>query len=273
MQVTTLVTDGYVTIPYPQSLRVRVHEAMQSWKNFCALPIEEKRKLSGGDRVSDFGYMRREDTGPRVDDKELFHVVKNEMSRLHTKVVTVSDQRAVRFIDAVETLRKESAPFIQEFAQAVEQEYQLNGLEEAVANSQHNWTFRYLHYFPGKRPSLANAHADRGGFTFHLWEDHVGGEYFDFDREWHPWSVSETKTIIFPSMGLQYFSHCALKALWHRIVPNKITETTGRYSMVAFIDFNMSHRFDDNQYRMQNFEPGFNYNMPFRDFKKLFVPR
>lgn len=267
-----LATRGFVTVAYPPLLRTRVQSAMASWKNFCALSIEEKRKLSGGSRLRDFGYMKREDAGPKADDKELFHVVRRRLPELHSAADAMADRRAGAFIDAIDILLEASVPLIQAFAQSVEREYSLRGFEAEVMRSQDNWTFRYLHYFSGERPALANAHADRGGFTFHTWEDHDGGEYLDFDKNWRPWPVSETQTIIFPSMGLQYRSQGQLKALWHRVVPNHTTVAQGRYSMVIFIDFAMNHRYNDAARRLQDFEPGFNYRLTHEDFAKLFVP-
>ncbi|MDP3645792.1 MAG: 2OG-Fe(II) oxygenase family protein [bacterium] len=272
MDVRTLQSRGFVAIPYPVAVRTSVQDAMQSWKNFCDLADEQKRKLCGGDRIVDFGYMRRNDKGPRADDKELFHVVGHNLTKLHALAAQVNDRRATAFIDANDVLVRETAPFIEGFARAVEKQYGLKGLEKAVAGARDNWTIRFLHYFPGSRPIFANAHADRGGYTFHCWEDQEGGEYLDFDGIWKPWPVSDTQTIIFPSMGLNFYSAGKLKALWHRVIPNETTVAKGRYAMVMFIDFNMSHRFDDSRFRMQDFEQGFNYSMPFDEFKKLFVP-
>jgi len=272
MDLSSLRKDGFVTVSYPPLLRSRVCEAMQSWKSFCNLSENEKTKLSGGDRIQDFGYMRRKDSGPRADNKELFHVVRKRLPQLHAQADAMSDRRAAAFIDAVDVLLQESVPLIQTFAQRIEQEYGLKGFEAEVVGSQDNWTFRYLHYFPGVQPVLANAHADRGGFTFHTWEDHDGGEYLSLNGTWMPWPVSDTKTIIFPSMGLQYRSKGELKALWHRVVPNETTAKVGRYSMVIFIDFKMDYRFDDSRYRIQDFQPGFNYQTSAEEFTRLFVP-
>ncbi len=67
MDVRTLETDGFVRVGYPMALREAVSDALQSWQKFCTLPLEQKRLLSGGDRIKDFGYMRREDVGLTAD--------------------------------------------------------------------------------------------------------------------------------------------------------------------------------------------------------------
>ena len=271
MNVDTLKTLGFVPVAYPVPLRERVLAAMASWQGFCALPEPEKRKLSGGDRLKDFGYMFRNDAGATADRKELFHVVRTNMGEFRRMVREVSDPRAGEFIEAINALIEASAPLVVEFARGVEREFGLSGFADEVSGSQDNWTFRYLHYVGGDM--LANAHADRGGFTLHLHESHPGGEYFGFDRAWHPWPVSDTQTIIFPSMALQHRSHNALKALWHRVLPTEETRTAGRYSMVGFIDFPHSFRYNDAVKRLQDFPPGFNYDMPWDEFHSLFVPR
>lgn len=271
MKIDTLDTDGFVTLEYPQLLRNRVRDAMESWKNFCKISPEDKQRLSGGDRLRDFGYMRRNDQSAHADQKELFHVSRNRVDELGAKASGFLDNRASEFIHMIDLLLQESVPLIQTFAQEVEDRYQLSGFEKEVMNAQDNWTYRYLHYFGGG--ALAHAHVDRGGFTLHLDESDGGGEYYDFDRQWHPWPVSEKQTIIFPSMGLQYRSGGKLKALWHRVQPTLRTTLDGRYSMVAFIDFKQSHRYNDAVKRLQDFDPGFNYHMPLQEFNVLFVPR
>lgn len=270
MNIDTLDTLGFVSLPYPSPLRTSMQRAMGSWKAFCTLPLEQKRLLSGGDRIKDFGYMKREDAGSTADDKELFHALRANYDKLLPKASQIGDARATNFIEAVDDLLLRMKHLVQNFAQQIEDRYKLSGFERQVMDSADYWTFRYLRY-PKCKPVLANAHADRGGFTFHLGESEGGGEYLSFDGQWHPWPVSETETIIFPSMGLQYRSGGTLKALWHRVVPTE-SLATERYSMVTFVDFRDTHRFNDAKWNMKNFQPGFNYHMPFREFSNLFVP-
>lgn len=270
MDVHTLDTNGFVSFEYPAPLRDAMQGAMESWKAFCTLPTEKKRLLSGGDRINDFGYMKREDAGPKRDDKELFHALRSKYPLLLPKAKRVGDARATDFIEAVDLLLHRMSPLVQAFARAVEERYVLKGFEEQVMRSQDYWTFRYLRYPKGK-PVLANEHGDRGGFTFHLGESEGGGQYLGFDQQWRDWPVSEKETIIFPSMGLQYRSRGKLKALWHRVLPTESTANE-RFSMVTFVDFRDTHRFNDARWNMKDFQPGFNYDMPFEEFARLFVP-
>ncbi len=269
MQVRTLDTDGYVTVPYPAPLKAKVHEAMSAWKQFCALPPSEKQKISGGTRIDDFGYMFRNDSGPRADNKELFHLLKRREPELLAKAKAVEDTRAVAFIRAADALIDACSPTILRFAANVEKEYGVHGFLRDVYRGKKNWTFRFLHYFGGDM--LANAHADRLGFTLHLDESQGGGEYLDFNRQWKPWPVTEDQTIIFPSLGLQHRAECKVKALWHRVVPNEVTRDGGRYAMVAFIDFPQTREWDTYRYRVQDFAEGFNYDMSYDELDRLFM--
>ncbi|MBM3261194.1 hypothetical protein FJY93_02130 [Candidatus Kaiserbacteria bacterium] len=275
MNIGSLITDGFVSVAYPTSLRSHVVHAMESWKTFCGLPAEEKAGLSGGDRIEDFGYMLRQDTGPHADQKELFHLVGKHLPKLYAQAANVADTRAIDFIRAIDVLMKMSAPLIRQFAHSVEHAFGLEGFEQEVMSSQDSWTFRYLHYFGADAEEmLAHAHADRGGFTFHLYESAPGGEYLDFDYVWQPWEVGANKTIIFPGLGLQYRSACQLTALYHRIMSTPETRRNGRYAMVLFVDFESSHRFNKERWpRIQDFDPGFNYDMSFEQFSRYFMPR
>lgn len=274
MNVYSLATKGFVSIPYPPELRRKVRGAMDSWKAFCALPALEKLKLSGGDRKKDFGYMFRQNTGPRADRKELFHATLPNLSALYEQAELVKQSEATAFIGATDTLLEAVSPFISDFAKSVERTYGLNGFPNEVSTSRRLWTLRYLHYFANnasKGDVLAHAHADRGGFTLHMDEDSPGGEYLSFDGQWRPFPLTEKETIIFPSLVLQHRSKGWLKALCHRVVATAETAGKERFSMVAFIDFSDSVRWDDVHHRSQEKGPGFNYAMPHEEFARFFV--
>lgn len=279
MQLEALDTLGYVEVSYPPMLRMRVREAMEPWRDFCALPLEEKQHLalSLGDRLKDVGYVLRQDKGrPNADNKEFFHVKRTTVGAMRERAVAFPNKRTVAFVDATDALLSAAIPLVQTFAEEVEARYHLLGFESEVMASQgNNWTFRYLHYPPASQSGeeLAHAHTDRGGFTLHMYESHPGAEYYGFDRAWHPLIVNDDRTVIFPSMGLQYRSGGALKALCHQVVATPETAQDGRYSMVAFIDFNIGYRYDDSKKRLQEFPPGFNYDMPTGEFEELFVAR
>lgn len=269
MDIGTLKTNGFVVVPYPGPLRACVKEAMKSWENFCLLPIPVKQLLSNSDRLRDFGYMLRQDKVKRADNKEMFHLSQSTVSELRKRADDIADRRAIAYIDAVDSLINEIKPIVTKFVQTVEKEYQLSGFTDEVTSKSEDWTFRFLHYLGGE--ILAHPHADRGGFTLHLDESDEGGEYLDFDGVWKKWPISGEQTIIFPGINLQQRSGGELKALCHRVSATEKTRQQGRFAMVAFIDFQSDYRFNDAEYRLQDFDPGFNYKMPYPELEKLFI--
>ena len=264
MNISDLSTHGFVTLSYPLSLRMAVDKSMESWRQFCSMSDEEKKIFSDGDRLKDFGYMRRADRVGKADDKEIFEVVERDLKEITRRAEKV--QQAWQFISQIILLLKHAKPRVLEFAKQVENHYEIPGFAETVEKSSDHWTFRYIHYMPSSHPMLAHPHADRGGFTLHLQESHYGGEYLGLDHVWRPWPVSMEETIIFPSMVLQHRSEGRLNALWHRVVTTETTKVVGRYSMVAFIDFPHSHRWNDAKYRIQDLQPGFNYGLRPEEF-------
>lgn len=268
MDIEGLTERGFVEAPYPRELRKCVDDAMHAWQIFCTLPHETKVMFSGGDRIRDFGYMRRTDG----DNKELFHVSGKDTPALERCAREFINKQPLAFIDALDALIQSATPLVQQFAERVEYVYDMPGFTTEVMEAADRWTFRYLHYFGGDE-ALADPHVDRGGFTLHLRETHPGGEYLDFDRRWQSWPISDAQTIIFPSMGFQYRSSGILKALWHQVKPIPETQSGDRFSMVVFVDFHQPVEYDQRNGRLQEFEPGFNYDMPFAEFAKLFMHR
>src|SRR3989338_8918861 len=114
MEINNLEKEGFVSVKYTDSLRKAVEEAMSSWQRFCQLSDDKKRILSGGDRIQDFGYMRRQDKGERADDKELFHASIAKMAILEEKARAIGDERATSYIRDVGTLIREIKPLIVE---------------------------------------------------------------------------------------------------------------------------------------------------------------
>jgi isopenicillin N synthase-like dioxygenase len=272
MDVRQLTTGGYVALTYPAPLKACVQDAMSSWKSFCQLPQQSKIILSNpedDDRTRDFGYMRRQDKGPRADNKEMFHLTRRNVIEVRARADAIADRRAVAFIDAIDHLIAAVTPTVKEFAESVESEYDIPNFAADTLAYSNGWTFRFLHYLGGD--ILAHPHADKGGFTFHLDESDEGGEYLGFDGQWQPLPITGSQTIIFPSMKLQHRSRNKLKGLCHRVTTTEKTRQNGRFAMVAFIDFISSHRFHP-QLRGQNFEPGYNYTMPFQELEELYVP-
>jgi isopenicillin N synthase-like dioxygenase len=275
--------QGFVTVKYPLDLRPKVTDAMESWKAFCTLPQDQKDLLKLGDRDRDIGYVnRRSDRVPKADPKEFFHVNGKRIPQILEAADKISDRRAVEFIHAHSVMMAGITPLITQFASETERFYGVEGFEDMVLGSTHEWVFRFLHYYPGAvAPGeiIGHAHTDRGGFTLHLNEDYPGAQYLDREKKWHPLPVSEGETVIFASMGLQLTSRGKLRALCHEVIATPEAARDGRYSMVAFIDYDNRWKYNDikksgeQSNRLQNKEPGFNYDMSPEEFAKLFIER
>ena len=119
---------------------------------------------------------------------------------------------------------------------------------------------------------IAEPHVDKGGFTFHLHESTSGLQYLNQEKEWKDVVLDESNTILFPGIQIQYASKCKVIALCHRVIAHAISEHIGRFSAVCFIDMAHTPVYNKARHgRMQRHPIGFNYDMDFPTFKKLFT--
>lgn len=261
-----------LNLDYPENLRKVVNNAVHSWKEFCQLPREEKCAFAflednHGDGA---GYELKEEAGSRKDLKENFHVTLHQYERL----AEIANKRTFSFLNDAKSLLDHMEPLIMQFAESVEKEYGVTGLIEEVKTSKPYWILRYLHYFGDQNEGaeIAAPHADKGGFTLHLYESDEGLQYYCMqNRTWEPMPVHEKQTVIIPAIQLQYLSEGKLKALYHRVVATDKTAINGRFSMVCFIPFQQSPMYNKKAHgSMQIHDTGFNYNLNHQEFAKLF---
>ncbi|MES3030853.1 MAG: 2OG-Fe(II) oxygenase family protein [Patescibacteria group bacterium] len=277
-QTESLKQTGLVNVQYPSSARVAVKKAVTSWKIFCGLPVEVKKSFiyEEGAILDGAGYELKEEKGSRRDLKENFHVTLAALSRLEEAGRSVSDPNARIFIDDAHNLVKFITPLIMDFAEKLERNFKLPRLADEVLRGREHWILRYLHYFGDRSvgEEIATAHADKSGFTLHLYESAPGLQFLEITGSgmWKEMPVSEGQTVIIPNMQLQYRTCGELKALCHRVVATEDTAKTGRYSVVCFIPFTSSPAYNKGGMgRLQEFSPGFNYTMAHGDFSQLFV--
>lgn len=270
--LTQLKSLGFVNVGYPESLREMVSCAMDSWKGFCQLSAEDKCTFAfledtHGDGA---GYELKEELKDKKDRKENFHVTLFQYERL----ANIANKRTFPFLHNAKRLLDGIEPLVLEFARNVEQEFEVIGLEQEVLASKPFWILRYLHYFGNQQPQseIAAPHADKGGFTLHLYESEEGLQYCNYENfNWTPMPVSETETVIIPAIQLQLLSRGTLKALYHRVVATENTAKRGRFSMVCFIPFENVPKYNKKTYgSMQTHDIGFNYNLSHEQFSKLF---
>lgn len=263
---------GYLTVDYPNPLREAVEHAVSSWKDFCHLSKEEKGAFSfledtHGDGA---GYELKEEKGAKKDLKENFHVTLFQYERLSK----VANNRTFPFLNDAKILLDRMEPLILQFAKDIAEQYGIDGLVEEVESSKPYWILRYLHYF-GDQPEgceIAAPHADKGGFTLHLYESDEGLQYYCITvRQWKPMPVAEKQTVIIPAMQLQLWSKGDLKALYHRVIATEATSRTGRFSMVCFIPFQSTPMYNKKTFgSMQMHETGFNYSISHQEFASFF---
>jgi len=104
MNIETLRTEGFVSLPYPRALRISVQEAQVAWQFFCKLPIDVKKVFSytnsgGGSRI-----MNEDGSGPMGDIKENFDITLSVRSTLEELLESVQDSSAQRISAAIHTL-------------------------------------------------------------------------------------------------------------------------------------------------------------------------
>lgn len=262
--------NGCVCIAYPAELREGVARSMRLWKQFCELPVEVKRGLPF---EGETGYEFKDGSGNKADRKENFELTRGGLDRLLANAEKISDPIALQFVQSVADLLSLIEPVVFEFARSVEREYGIDGFEDEVRKSTDTFFPRFIHYF-GEREvgeETASAHVDQSGFTLHLFESGPGLQRMEFNtQEWVPMLVSEGETVIIPAMQMQLRSRGRLKATPHRVIA--LPETAeGRYSSVCFVRLALTAVYDKATHgRLQEWPAGFNLDMAFEDFAKMF---
>lgn len=267
-----LRVHGLSRVAYPDTLKELVERAVSSWRDFCALPKTEKEVFAfledtHGDGC---GYELKETKAEKRDLKENFHVTLHQ----HQRLEALAKGGSFLFLSDARNLLDQIEPLVLGYAANLEREFHLEGFAEEVKASKPYWTLRYLHYFGNQAEGtqIALPHADKGGFTLHLYESHPGLQYYRLDQPlWEDAPMGEKQTVIFPSMQLQLLTQGALKALYHRVLATDQTAHTGRFSMVCFITFENVPKYRKKDLgSMQTHATAFNYAMPHADFEKLF---
>lgn len=264
---------GLVNVNYPDVLRGAVEKAVDSWKFFCQLPREEKLAFefledSHGDGA---GYELKVADG--TDRKENFHVSLFQSKRLQK----IANQRSLAFLTDAQDLLDKMEPLILQFAECVEQAYDIQGFKDEVKMCKQYWMLRYLHYFGDQKEGIeiAAPHTDKGGFTLHLYETDEGLQYFCIpSRQWKPMPVDKQQTVIISGLQLQLASEGRIKALYHRVIATEKSASIGRFAVVCFISLENRPGYNKKGYgNTQSHQVGFNYDLPHPEFAKYFLKR
>src|SRR5665213_274808 len=203
-----LATRGFVRLPYPPKLRDEVLQAVETWKAFCRLPNEMKKRISysGDVNVSGVGYELKLEQGATNDLKEDFHLRVSEREFLLNEAVKVGPV-AKHFIRDALSLGPLIEPLVAEFTKAIEQQFSMPGFHDDTMARMPRALIRFLHYFGDRKvgDELAIPHVDKGGFTLHLHESHFGLQHLGFDNgQWRSMDFLAGETAIIPGMRMQY---------------------------------------------------------------------
>ncbi len=275
MSMKNFETVGFVSVPYPNQFAKLVKKTEKSWEAFCLQPDNVKMALGYSNNSAGVGYEKKEGRGNKSDIKENFDITFEGTAGLEALMQTRTDYNPVvrEFVDDALALTEAVGELVSSFTQRVEETFGLKGYAKEVSGKRDNVFLRFIHYPGGRIPGdfLAQPHVDQGGITFHLFESAPGLECLSYKGKWRPMPVSRVESVVIPDMQMQLRSSGRLRALWHRVVANKGTARSGRYSAVAFVHFPKSPKYDKDKHgRLQEMKEGFNYSITPEEFARFF---
>lgn len=277
-EIKNLNEAGFYRLDYPSDLRNAVSKSMRSWRQFCDLPFGVKKLFPYSKEAAGVGYELKDGSGNKGDRKENFDLTIGDQDWLHTQAESIGNVVILELIKDLTDLVKKIKPVAVAFARGSEETFGMNGFAREVADGEDRFFIRFAHYFGkvGVGDEIGTAHIDQSGFTLHLFESGPGLQCLTNDLRWIDMPVSEGQTVIIPDVQMQLRSKNLLNARWHRViaVPETINPDSGevgRYSAVCFVQFKDTPKYDKETHgRLQEMEPGFNYEMPLEEYSKLF---
>lgn len=274
MSELSLRRDGVMRVSYSPELKEAVDHAAAMWRAFCALPEAEKMKLSTTNNFNGSGYEFKVGNTVSGDRKENFDV---SWSGLGSLLDTPNISTGARdFIKSTAGLAELASEAITEVGSALPAPWlpELNHKKLAKKSAELAF-FRFLHY-PSGAPEgavIAEPHTDHSGITLHLSESTAGCEKLSFNKStWEPLPVAHGEAIAFGGMQAQLASHGEVNALCHRVVANETSAAMGRFAIVCFTPLKGWPAYDKATHgRLQEKQPGFNYDMHHDEFSEYFV--
>lgn len=264
----SLIENGIIQIPVLSGITIASKELMDTWKLFCAQPLEHKLKYEFG---SAGGYEYKNKSKDLSDEKENFHF---SLMYLPENLLTDGTDIDKKLFSQARRLITLSFLPVMECA-SFYKEILGDSIEMIIAQSMENWIVRLLHYPAQEEQTdldsiIAASHVDKG-FTLHFIEDAPGFEYL-WNGGWHSAKPEDGNVLAYAGMNGQYYSQCKFSALCHRVKTSRQTIAYGRNSIVLFADFG-DVAYDKAQFgRLQKcFPAGENYGMSFNEFKKFFT--
>lgn len=278
--VEQMTTHGYVVVDRPSQIDNLSEDAMDYWKRFYALPAEIKSQfVYTGDTGA--GYECREEKGNTKDIEETFHVTLKDSGNLldtvsSLKGASASDQGvACAFIQNALSLIESLTDPILAFAYKLENGNSTSGLRDEVLAAKGSWFLRFLRYPPVGEANkiIAARHVDQSGMTVYVRQTTAGVQYYDLQkRDWFLLPNDLFKMNVTANMQLQYRSMGDFTGLDHRVVSNETSAEVGRDSIVCFIPFPLTPKYNKEKYgRLQDMPVAFNYRMQHSSFSRYFT--
>lgn len=265
--------NGFYVMPYRENIRKAVGRAIEQWKKFCGLPAEVKLCLPCSSDSAGVGYEHKDGGGDKGDRKENLDVTLAGKAWLEQYARAINNPAVLGLLEGVTALVGMLKPIIVDFAQQVQEFFNVAGLASEVERSEDTFFVRFIHY-PGDRrigEEIAIPHVDQSGFTLHLFETAPGLQRLMYEGDWIDMPVSDGQTVIIPAMQIQLRSEGQIKALCHRVIATQESADAGRYSAVCFVQLKQTPKYDrEAQGRLQQKVPGFNYGLPHDRFANLF---
>jgi isopenicillin N synthase-like dioxygenase len=266
-------SHGMAFVNYSAMLHTQLSLTVRYWQEFCALPLEVKQTFLYTNDSAGFGYEFKTGAGRKRDKKENFDVTNVAYEQALKILRRHSNPTVPLFVLNTFALVRMLREQIYEFAEQLDVDLGMGGIADEVDNDE-AYFVRFIHYFEGSAPGdeLANAHVDQSGMTFHLYESDPGFQCLSYSRKkWRSMDFKDGYSLVIPNMQMQLWSEGAVKAMCHRVVASQRTAKHGRFSAVCFVQFPGIPKYDKSKHgRLQEKNPGFNYNMPFNEFQKLF---
>lgn len=267
------LAHDYVTMrPYSVVFQQAVFKAADAWREFVALPTDDKLAASAEDLQFSSGYERKLG-GEREsrDIKENFDYTANTTEQLGGRALSATTRA---FLEAANTLAAHVSRAIELFGAEIDVELGMTAFAKLAKQSAQNYFIRFIHYPPSPEGSVVGeARTDHSGFTFHLYESTGGCRMLSPDaRQWQPLPVAQNEMAAFAGMQLQLATGGRVKALCHDIVANEEAAREGRIAIVCFTSLEGVPRYDRNTHgRLQDMPAGFNYTMTHDEFAHLFT--
>ncbi len=256
-------------------IQKHIRAAVSAWRRFYAL--DEPQKMQLAYRKDQYGFEAgyQADASPAGQKfREDFYFACKTKGWMEDAVLGERLPIMFDFLFAADQLMWYVRRLVERAAICIEESLELPGFRDDIMAGEDFWFLRFLHYPEGQEvgTETATAHADRDAFSVRLYESESGLEFLDYAGRWHEKPLEPGTIGVFPGMKLQYRSEGRVTAACHRVVTTQATADRGRDSIILFVHPANTPNFNKGRFgRLQEFPPGWNYDMSWERFREFFV--